>query len=136
MIGTFWLRSLFLSRVLVTAALLTMAMRGYGGAGIATDGSVGARQTIAGANAGAGRFVIPQALGSVVGNNLFHSFSKFNIDTGQTADFTTSTATPVSYTHLDVYKRQVQAFGQAMRLHQKRRCEQLWPGRRCRLRPG
>ncbi|NMQ07851.1 filamentous hemagglutinin N-terminal domain-containing protein [Candidatus Accumulibacter phosphatis] len=59
---------------------------------MATDGSVGARQTIAGVNAGAGRFVIPQTLGSVVGNNLFHSFSKFNIDPGQTADFTTSTS--------------------------------------------
>ncbi|WP_169072086.1 two-partner secretion domain-containing protein [Candidatus Accumulibacter contiguus] len=87
-----WRRSLYLARVLLTVALLSMATRGYGGAGIATDGSVGARQTIAGANAGAGRFVIPQTLGSVVGNNLFHSFAKFNIDTGQTADFTTSTA--------------------------------------------
>ncbi|KFB72974.1 MAG: hypothetical protein AW09_001810 [Candidatus Accumulibacter phosphatis] len=92
MTGKSWRRSLYLARVLLTVALLSMTTHGYGGAGIATDGSVGARQTIAGANAGAGRFVIPQTLGSVVGNNLFHSFSKFNIDTGQTADFTTSTA--------------------------------------------
>ncbi|MBL8409173.1 MAG: filamentous hemagglutinin N-terminal domain-containing protein [Candidatus Accumulibacter phosphatis] len=33
-----------------------------------------------------------EILAAVVGNNLFHSFSQFNIDTGQTADFTTSTS--------------------------------------------
>ena len=82
----------FLSRRVLTAVLLTTTVPAYGGPGIITDGSVGAGQTIAGVNAGAGRFVIPQALGSVVGNNLFHSFSRFNIDTGQMADFTTSTA--------------------------------------------
>jgi filamentous hemagglutinin family protein len=89
MTGKSWRRSLFLSRVLVTAALLTMATRGHGGAGIATDGSVGARMTIPGVN---GVLTIPQALGRVAGNNLFHSFSQFNIDTGQTADFRTNTA--------------------------------------------
>ena len=89
-----WGRSLFLSRtIVVTALLLTTALPGHGGAGIATDGSVGVRQTIAGANAGAGLFVVPQALGTVAGNNLFHSFSTFNIDIGQTARFTTSTPT-------------------------------------------
>ena len=86
-------RSLFLSRVLVTAALLGMAARAYGGAGIATDGSLGvAGRTIAPANAGGGNFLIPQSDGRVAGNNLFHSFSRFNIDTGQTATFTTRTA--------------------------------------------
>ncbi len=41
-----------LAQMLATAALLTTAVPGHGGAGIATDGSVGARQTIAGVNAG------------------------------------------------------------------------------------
>jgi filamentous hemagglutinin family protein len=64
----------------------------HAGAGIATDGSVGLRQTIAGANAGTGNFSIPQSLGALSGNNLFHSFSTFNIDSGQTATFTTATS--------------------------------------------
>jgi filamentous hemagglutinin family protein len=51
--------------------------------GIATDGTMGAVQTLNGA------FVsIPQTLGKTVGNNLFHSFSDFNINTGQTVAFT------------------------------------------------
>ncbi|MDD5228470.1 MAG: filamentous hemagglutinin N-terminal domain-containing protein [Methylococcales bacterium] len=52
-------------------------------AGIATDGTMGAPQTLTGANV-----TIPQTLGTTVGNNLFHSFSDFNINTGQTATFT------------------------------------------------
>lgn len=42
-------------------------------------------------SAGAGNFLIPQSLGALVGNNLFHSFSTFNIDSGQSATFTTTT---------------------------------------------
>ncbi|MEI7839313.1 MAG: filamentous hemagglutinin N-terminal domain-containing protein [Methylococcaceae bacterium] len=51
--------------------------------GIATDGTMGAVQTLTGANV-----TIPQTLGTTVGNNLFHSFTDFNINTGQTATFT------------------------------------------------
>lgn len=51
--------------------------------GIATDGTMGAAQTLTGANV-----TIPQTLGTTVGNNLFHSFADFNINTGQTATFT------------------------------------------------
>jgi len=36
-------------------------------------------------------FVIPESLGKLAGNNLFHSFSTFNIDKGESATFTTST---------------------------------------------
>jgi filamentous hemagglutinin family protein len=51
--------------------------------GIATDGSAGPAQTLAGA-----QITIPQSLGATAGSNLFHSFSHFNIDTGQTVTFT------------------------------------------------
>ncbi|MGZ5051495.1 MAG: beta strand repeat-containing protein [Methylobacter sp.] len=51
--------------------------------GIATDGTMGPMQTFGGANV-----VIPQSLGSTAGNNLFHSFTEFNIATGQTVTFT------------------------------------------------
>jgi large exoprotein involved in heme utilization and adhesion len=37
-----------------------------------------------------GQFTIPQALGKLSGSNLFHSFEKFNIKTGESATFTTS----------------------------------------------
>jgi filamentous hemagglutinin family protein len=50
--------------------------------GIATDGSVGALQNLTGT-----AIAIPQELGKTVGNNLFHSFSDFNINTGQTVTF-------------------------------------------------
>ncbi|MBN8438601.1 MAG: filamentous hemagglutinin N-terminal domain-containing protein [Candidatus Accumulibacter sp.] len=76
----------------MTAALLTTATGGYAGAGIATDGRAGPAATIAAANAGPGTFRVPQGLGSVAGSNLFHSFSRFNIDSGQTARFETNTA--------------------------------------------
>jgi filamentous hemagglutinin family protein len=53
--------------------------------GIATDGSMGTPQTLTG-NA----VTIPQELGKTVGNNLFHSFSDFNINNGQAVTFTGS----------------------------------------------
>lgn len=41
---------------------------------IVTDGTVGAQQSLS------GNMIIPQSLGSTIGNNLFHSFSSFNIN--------------------------------------------------------
>ena len=54
---------------------------------IRTDASLGrAAQSIQGPN-----YILPQSLGMLSGSNLFHSFSVFNIDTGQSATFTTTT---------------------------------------------
>ena len=53
-------------------------------ADIATDGSMGSpAQVLSGPN-----YAIGEALGKRAGNNLFHSFSEFNINTGETATFT------------------------------------------------
>ncbi len=64
-IGLFWIISLSLH------------------AEIVTDGSVGAAQNLLGPN-----FSIPETLGSRSGNNLFHSFQRFNINNGEQAIFT------------------------------------------------
>ena len=70
--------SFLLSAFFSTAAL----------AQIKTDGSVGpAAQSL---SAVSGQFTIPQTLGRLSGSNLFHSFKDFNINTGESATFTTS----------------------------------------------
>lgn len=53
-------------------------------AGAVTDGSMGAVQSLQGA------FTVPQSLGTVRGANLFHSFTRFGIASGESATFTTS----------------------------------------------
>ena len=62
-------------------ALTTMTAH----ADIITDGTVGAPGALAGPN-----FAIGENLGTTVGNNLFHSFSTFDINFGETATFTGS----------------------------------------------
>jgi filamentous hemagglutinin family protein len=60
---------------------------GAAGAQIVTDTSLGqVSRTLNGPS-----FQIPQALGKLAGNNLFHSFRSFNLLTGDSANFTTST---------------------------------------------
>lgn len=53
--------------------------------GGATDGSVGPVQSFS------GHFTVPQTLGSLKGNNLFHSFARFGVNAGESATFTTTT---------------------------------------------
>src|ERR671910_1402681 len=65
---------------LLLAALLTA---GPAQAQIVTDGSVGPKVSLSG-----GQIEIGADLGSRRGDNLFHSFEKFGIATGQTAIFT------------------------------------------------
>ena len=55
---------------------------------IRTDASLGrAAQSLQGPN-----YILPQSLGRLSGSNLFHSFSVFNVNTGETATFTTTTS--------------------------------------------
>ena len=75
------------------AASAVLVLLGVGGmssshAGAVSDGSWGrATQTFN------GQFTIPESLGRRAGNNLFHSFTRFGIDRGESATFTTSTPT-------------------------------------------
>ena len=55
---------------------------------IATDGTVGARQTFVGAN-----ISVPSQIGRYANGNLFHSFQLFNVGVGQTVTFL---PTPIS----------------------------------------
>lgn len=55
---------------------------------IRTDSSLGqSAQTLAGPT-----YLIPQSLGKLSGNNLFHSFQTFNLATGEVANFTTTSS--------------------------------------------
>jgi len=49
---------------------------------ITLDGSIGRAGTLTGPN-----YVIPQAVGQTVDSNLFHSFGRFGLDTGEAAIF-------------------------------------------------
>ncbi|MBF0233484.1 MAG: filamentous hemagglutinin N-terminal domain-containing protein, partial [Desulfamplus sp.] len=70
--------SLIISSLTITNPLLLNA-------DIITDGSVGASQSLNGPD-----YAIPETLGTVKGNNLFHSFEKFSIKTEESATFTGS----------------------------------------------
>ncbi|OUL34021.1 filamentous hemagglutinin N-terminal domain-containing protein [Nostoc sp. 106C] len=52
---------------------------------ITLDGTLGTQQTLTGPN-----YLIPQGAGRTVGNNLFQSFGKFNLDTDEVAKFESS----------------------------------------------
>jgi filamentous hemagglutinin family protein len=68
----------------ILVLLLAAAWSGAAAAdgGLSTDGTVGPKQTLSGSQAD-----IPQSLGTTVGKNVFHSFSQFNVDKGQTVTF-------------------------------------------------
>jgi len=62
--------------------LIVIALMSPAQAEIVTDGSLGAAQKLSGPD-----FVVPAQLGQQMGNNLFHSFETFNIDTPEQAVF-------------------------------------------------
>ena len=71
------------------AFLLCMASlspRAQADGGIVTDGTVGPIQSLSGVDV-----TIPETLGTTVGNNLFHSFNTFNVNSGQTVTFQENT---------------------------------------------
>ncbi len=74
-------------RYLAAVAGVLVAVSGNLVAQIVTDGTVGPPASLTGP-----AFVIPDTLGTQLGGNLFHSFSDFNINTGESATFTSGFA--------------------------------------------
>ena len=74
-------------RCLAAVAGVFVAGSGNLAAQIVTDGTVGPPASLTGP-----AFVIPDTLGTQLGGNLFHSFSDFNINTGESATFTSGFA--------------------------------------------
>ncbi|MFA7061025.1 MAG: filamentous hemagglutinin N-terminal domain-containing protein [Pedobacter sp.] len=63
-----------------TAVILVLAINAQ--AQVITDGTLGAIKTLQGPN-----YSIPGTIGQIAGTNLFHSFSQFNINNGESATF-------------------------------------------------
>jgi len=73
---------LSLSMVVIMVLFLHALLVSPAKAGVVADGTFGPQGGIAGPN-----YAITGNLGKQVGSNLFHSFSEFNIDKGQSATF-------------------------------------------------
>ena len=71
------------THTLCTSMALSFAMTSVVWAGATLDGTTGA-----GTGTYSGNFVIPDTVGETQGSNLFHSFSDFSIDAGESATFT------------------------------------------------
>lgn len=71
------------THILYTSMALSFAMTSVVWAGATLDGTTGA-----GTGSYSGNFIIPDTVGETHGSNLFHSFSDFSIDTGESATFT------------------------------------------------
>ena len=69
-------------QLLLTSLLLTLGINAWAGATF--DGTTGPGTT----NTLSGDFTVTEADGTLSGSNLFHSFSSFNINTGESATFT------------------------------------------------
>jgi filamentous hemagglutinin family protein len=76
-------RSLHCIFLLFMALLLHGSLASLGYAEITLDGTLGPSGPLSGPD-----FLIPAEVGQQVGGNLFHSFSVFNIHTGESATFT------------------------------------------------
>src|SRR5574342_755935 len=72
----------FLRGSLLGMALAPLMLSGQGEAQITLDGSLGPRQALIGPN-----YAIDSGVGQIRGTNLFHSFGKFHVRTGESATF-------------------------------------------------
>lgn len=73
-------RSILQHQWIAAVALVAAAVSAFGQ--IKLDGTVGPSGPLTGPN-----YSIPDSVGRTVGNNLFHSFSQFNLATGESASF-------------------------------------------------
>ncbi|MBY0572912.1 MAG: filamentous hemagglutinin N-terminal domain-containing protein, partial [Undibacterium sp.] len=72
-------------KLLAMAALsCLLSANGVVFADVRTDGSLGAVQALS------GNMIVPQTLGQIKGQNLFHSFSLLNVNAGESLSFTTT----------------------------------------------
>ena len=69
-------------RCLVSGLIAAVGITGTGAAQVATDGTMGPRLQLGGPD-----FQIGAGLGSRAGGNLFHSFERFSLGTGESATF-------------------------------------------------
>jgi filamentous hemagglutinin family protein len=74
----------FVLRVLALTGIGVVSLASPLRAEVVFDGTVGPGGALS------GNFDIPDSFGTQVGSNLFHSFSTFNINTGESATFTSS----------------------------------------------
>ena len=72
----------FLVRIIFFQAILFNLLISIAKAQVTLDGSFGTSGPLAGPN-----YAITDDLGKQVGNNLFHSFGQFNVNTGESATF-------------------------------------------------
>ncbi len=75
-------RQIVLTSTLVVGVALIHPVTDALAQNITLDGSLGIAATLTGPN-----YVIPQSVGQTVGNNLFHSFGKFNLTANEAAIF-------------------------------------------------
>jgi filamentous hemagglutinin family protein len=79
-----------LGGTLLATSIFSLAIHAAGG--IATDGTVGGPGALGQPQSLGGPHVnVSESLGSRAGNNLFHSFSEFNVNSGQTVTFMENT---------------------------------------------
>src|SRR5687768_1008754 len=83
-VSELWPRRCNRHAAVLLGAMLTVMLLGAGAAHaqITTDGSLGSAGALTGPN-----YTINSTLGQINGNNLFHSFGVFNVNTGESATF-------------------------------------------------